>query len=744
MPVMTMRCAYRPARVGFLLAEGDLSQVVAAAQLSSLIWGGRESVMLATTDADVDQLIRAARVDLLHDLTVTGAGDPIVARQPFLQTRLLSTFPASFATSVLGEGVGLVDMRPVLEEIGRAVATDSRAAITMEWPDDHPFRALFESHYGSYPNDERGRMFNAYFRGQTRATPRTVEEFVVAEGERPEFPLARTMRHLQPDYRPYELRTGIYVGDPASARDLRLYWNLRAAGVSALFWPISGLDDLPPAWRDSLTRLVDDRRTTTGTVEVWMDSENRAPDERFQAAFAAIGQPHALYGFSLEEWFEPTFHPPLFRTAPAEVLATVDNERETAQITFALPRDPFEPSAAGRMQTWVISILPLVEREIEGSTLTPPFVPDENPWFGENIAPISDVRVELGGIGIFTRRGDRHVSLRSLSEQAILTRLLARAGVTSQRSPAGQIAHHALRQLGGYFGLAPFRYPGVRQLLADNEGRRGLPPQTAQQRIKHAPPRADGRSPNEQRVWELLLHLGLFRPVCEIQCPSCRTRTGFEPENLSNNQTCPRCGTTYPLGPNLRTAAWKFRRSGFYEEEGAGGIVPVLLTLGALRETGLFDTHLAETSHELRWTSATGDRQCETDVLLATRNPPVQIVVGECKGADHITEDDLKNLAEVAALIRDSNIECFIAMATTREAFSDDEVARFKSFRDSVRTEPSSTHDGMQREPLILLTRTELEEIGRFGLSIGEPHLPFPHPGEFFELAANSAATYLS
>src|SRR5437870_3069690 len=84
---------YRPLRVGFLVRANSMEDLVAAAQLNTLVWGGVTNPIIPVGD-DLDpaaSLVTAFAVDVLHPVTDEPRFAEVVSRFPHLrQPRELS------------------------------------------------------------------------------------------------------------------------------------------------------------------------------------------------------------------------------------------------------------------------------------------------------------------------------------------------------------------------------------------------------------------------------------------------------------------------------------------------------------------------------------------------------------------------------------------------------------------------------------------------------------------------------
>src|SRR6478672_10940267 len=96
-----------------------------------------------------------------------------------------------------------------------------------------------------------------------------------------------------------------------------------------------------------------------------------------------------------------------------------------------------------------------------------------------------------------------------------------------------------------------------------------------------------------------------------MQCPTCHTRSLFQPQALESNPICPRCGERFSLASAALRGHWRYQLTGFLEGQGQDGLIPVLLTILWLKRRGIGDRTTAATGRRLRFK----DLNCEADVI---------------------------------------------------------------------------------------------------------------------------------
>jgi hypothetical protein len=148
-------------------------------------------------------------------------------------------------------------------------------------------------------------------------------------------------------------------------------------------------------------------------------------------------------------------------------------------------------------------------------------------------------------------------------------------------------------------------------------------------------------------------------------------------------------------------------------------------------------------SHDLR-----GDGiDCESDLLVLEQHHDgrLAVAVSECKDAGAIDQLDLDSLASVAERLHASGVECYLIFTTLRDEFSEEEIGRFRVYRDAVADQWSHDTSNLESWPRpapILLTPRELGQWELYPAA-DRDGLPHEHLIGLRELAANSAVRYL-
>lgn len=71
MATTNLSVKYRPARIGFLVAEGNIADLIKASQLNTLLWGGIRNpiIPVSTNPSLAKKLIEVFYVDFLYPIS---------------------------------------------------------------------------------------------------------------------------------------------------------------------------------------------------------------------------------------------------------------------------------------------------------------------------------------------------------------------------------------------------------------------------------------------------------------------------------------------------------------------------------------------------------------------------------------------------------------------------------------------------------------------------------------------------
>lgn len=734
-----MQVAYRPVRVCWLVRGRSKNDLRDTFRLASCLWGGMFGLVAdAAGDAEeVDTAIGRFRADVLHPVAETDASRSVVERNRHL------------AWPLIGDGILRGDQpeEPGLLDLSRGLGLRSRAethatAALPVWEEGDELALVYAATFGDLTHPTLGAKQRAAFVRATGAGEVAAAD-VAAALDHYEVPLDATLTGLMwlnPRFALHDV-PGVFVGSATSLADVRSYWNTRAIGTEVVFWDSRSPDGGPfrPVVESRIHAAVTEQQDAPENFRIFpcyvaastRESRRRVPDA-LRALIEEAGLVPSTTTVARDVGIAAWIHRGI-RSLPAVadervVAHTEDRGEEESRVTIELPRTPLVEHDRWTRQELAVQIETYGDSGYRG-TLKLPYLSDLNGWYRWHIAgSLEHLRVQDDAFALITSMLGPTIDVTPLHPRLLLEKLFDRAGITAARSLPGEAAWHLLSQFGGYGGLRVLRLPGVRKLLSSAAARSGITRKAARDLINDRGRINDadriwigGDQLNAGHVWEYLLHRRIFLPGIETKCRWCQHSSFYRPRDVEDELQCPKCGRDFPLGPAIAGDPVRFRMSGLLEprpEDARGGgdrddrsghqpaAVPVLLTLLFLSEwTGGSDGELFDTSHDL---SGDGLETCETDFIAvaygARPDQHTHILVGECKGRGRVNADDVRKLSAVANRLKESGgIECDVVFSTTRDAFTEDELALFRQYHEN-----SSEWDVLRRAP-ILLTANELD-----------------------------------
>jgi hypothetical protein len=738
MPATNVRVAYRPARVGFLLRADSLDDVHTAARLATLLWGGVYDPLIAVDDVEkASQLVARFRPDVLHAVAADETLDAVIAAHPHLGWPHALEYFNGRLTSHEGE-LPFLDVRPAIS----AIYSDLRQARASPWlrPTwaDGEEAPLYSVLFGDYGLED---YVDWFVRGLHAGQIDIVQLPPGVDWTR--TPLGVTAFALEPPFPPGGLTSdGVVLGDPASAADLALFWNLRAGGLDLAFWPREDVGNLQATAALRVTQLVArPAREPEPGFYLWSTTPWPQQSELPEALARALGEhERVLAHLNWDTFRQPLHLPQPVAADETSVLGVLEDDGyANARLSVPLPPSPFQGVEPELFQERLLTRMSLLVDSDQGHTLRLPYLPDLNDWYDREVTVVGDgARVEVSALSVFTRPRDSSLSLRLPERADVVRRVFARAGVTATPSAAGRAVDVVGAQLRGLQGARVLRAPGVRELLRTPKWRNW---ETALGTIARGG-LPDQRNQTASDVLAALLERGALVAGLKLQCPNCRVRERYALDQLGEAMRCPRCRNTFAPTPRLQDSIWEYAASGFFADEGAHGAVPVLLTMMRLAQDTSIDRFIVS-NHDLR-----ADRvDCESDLLVLEQHHDgrLAVAVSECKDAGEIDQQDIENLAAVAERMHASGVECYLIFTTLRDEFTPAELDRFRAYREQLDgqwSHDTSAFESWPRPAPVLYTPRELGQWQVYPVG-DRDGLPHEHLLGLRELAANSAARYL-
>ena len=468
---------YRPVRIGFLVEDGRIDDLVMAAGLNTLLWGGIYNPVIPISCERLEfaeQLLDLFSVDVLYTVSENEAvvefkeshsslRDPTYGKQSFYQ---------DWHTKVYLNSYNIVNYYWERELKHKPDSGQSNCFL-LRWDDGDPLRSVFALQYGFFPTeyDPRGDFEHAFIK-MLRSEEVSLAQDALLD---PEFatkisPLALTrseligQRHL--------LRgDGVYLGDENDFEDLLAFWNLRAAGHNLLFLPRRHMDQFQQLAAAHLQKL-DERPNSRLMIEgpsIAAPSISHRRGGRCHPRKPAHPEAPSeqsvsrkLCGTVLS--MEPVnFH---FRWERAPV--SVDRIHGGYAVNIQLPEMRFLTEAERGLhgKQLVAEVSPHSDLSHPGHVLRVPYIRQLNEFYSRKIAVRPwDLRVQRDGVaGIIKTRTDM-LTLYPISHSVLVCRLLEFADMKAEASQPGLLASKIIEKLDGIDGSRVFKIRGVRELM---------------------------------------------------------------------------------------------------------------------------------------------------------------------------------------------------------------------------------------------------------------------------------------
>lgn len=696
MPVLQFSATYRPIRIGWCIRPGQFEDLRRAVRLSHTLWGGRFNPLLPIGDREkAEHLASLFRVDALWPV----ADDPDVQNfvdgvhhlpWPVLGEELFAEIGGQRTCQILDVLHPLLQLE---EDRRRNLLDPDSAAVVVRWDPADPLADILLTTVGAFPSEEDvGRDYGATIEsrpGNERVEMDSGDAIPLLSVDR-FTPSRLTTFNLRPRGRLLSSNLGLYVGNVGDFDDLLNYWNLRAAGLSLLFFDFTHTARLLP-WiefarrerRETLSEMGD---TEAEMIDVW--STSRSIQEEVSRSIPGA---NTWYHVSEHTWNGLNLRPTAMTFERSSAIATVEDEGGTAAAVLSLPEKP--TFADLRPQHYIVSLseLPHLIPSLESRTFTPPFVPELNLYYGAELhGGYNTVRAEPGSVGIVTTDLDSHLSLRALDHEQVIIELLKTRGISASVSDAGLVGRRLIQQMGGIQSCKVFKIAGVRKLIREHspessftrsaalqcigEVDAGKPNFSRYAKLYLEPPTV--RKPSPDSAFLYLLRKRVFIAGLEFKCPHCELVMWVTLDDAVADMKCTFCGARFDVSPQLRDRDWRYRRSGLFgRSDSQKGAIPVSLTLQQLKSCfGPNSGAVYATSLDLVW-GTNREHKCETDFVLVVRDQDERtaVMIGECKDAGPIEEGDARNLLSVAEQLRTIHVDPYIVFAKTSE-FSSPEI----------------------------------------------------------------------
>lgn len=764
MPSASISIKYKPVRIGFLVKEESLEDIVKSAGINSMLWGGiYNPIIPIKKDENIfaEQLMNLFSVDVLY---ATSESSEINA---FMQKYCLLRDPGHYAEKIFYEDghtrkqiPGYLDILNIIDyfwdkEFKHKPKSFKSSFSLINWQENDPLSNVFAVQFGFFPKKtelnlkydyEKNFLDGLYAKEETISPKQAIDVNF--------FKSISPIRATSAELNVYTAGigcngNGIYLGRSNNFSDLVSYWNLRATGISLVYVAKDALDrcaSFGQTCLDELNKLPNSHPNIDDLLTIYHRFEQEEIVKELGQQFTSEKQ----FGWSRVDevsWNGLNVQPnyPIFGWEQSS--GDIEKSYDRYTVSVKLPAKTFlvNPDSDADFQQMGVVVDAYGEHGYPGHTLKPPYIRDLNEFYSRKIA-IDPWTLRIGkeGITLLIKASDNSLHLYPLSKIALIEKLFNLVGLKASTSQPGLIAKKIIEKIGGVDGGRVFKIKGVRKLLQEKNPNELVTRGEATRTIfendfdKHKKLYIEARKASHldsASVFDFLLKKDFFRAGLELECNHCKLKNWQSLKVIDDNWICEYCGGQNQTSLHLRDRGdWKFRKSGlFAKDNNQEGAIPVLLTLLTFYRIHQHSNFYYSTALDINGEGIS----CESDfcVIHHGRQGKIEIGIGECKSEGGvITEDDCKNMKSVYQKLKNiEEVKVFITFAKTADLFTSDEIKLFKKLKE-------------ERVPVILFTNRELELYHPYWLEDGktESDIPLKFTHSLSDLCRNSIARYLS
>jgi hypothetical protein len=697
---------YRPVRIGWVIPDRNIDHLVTMATWNTCLWGGRYNCVIPAQDTELsERLVSCFAIDVLLPVQPNEAVKAFIDRFPHLKLHrwddsIFHEYDCEFA-----------DIRHALRRVAAHQDQDLAERLRIPvWKADDPLSALFATEFGSYPASNANV---ADYKGGVKSAFGTEDIELSVEDELP-ITLLEAISPLQltgydtslSRNRRGWLSDGVVLGSVADFDALVMFWNLRAAGASIVFYDQTQGARLRPFANAFLDRFRKPSLDREAEVNFWIRYD-RPGDESWKPDLELRGLPISLIdGRSSSLWNGMNVVPQRlnFSLVHRDVIPTYAEADGKADASFALPGRPFTDDDVDSLRQKYAVVVDATRYGPPDAELTfeTPFVPRLNEFYGRNFHFEYDAarsqlgRLDAGAIAIISSISTQQLRVRAFRVFDWMKAFFDLTRLDIERSEPGLRTQRLIAQLGGLQDCRVLKIRGVRNLLRKFGVDQSFTRSGAMEAIRDVDPTTgvvgldafkdlhfEFRSRRDMKpddVLRYLLERRVFRTGLELTCPNCRLVSWLHLDDIKTVSSCSYCDHSYDVTPQLRDRDWRYRRSGIFgrDDDQLGG-VPVALTLQQL-STSLHDGVLMYSTAMSFRPNGADIEPCESDFVavvagrLGISERPVQIVFGEAKTEGLIDAQDIRKLGKLADAVPRELAQVYILLSKTG-MFSPDEIA---------------------------------------------------------------------
>lgn len=773
---------YRPVRIGFLVRQGSVEDIVKAAGLNTLLWGGICNPLIPVgkdTIVSAEQLIDLFAVDVLFAVSDSAEILELIKKYPFLRD------PGHYSKTIYYDdfsgkkSIGFLDIKGAIEYFWEKTykhkpETFKSNFLLLKWDPNDPLSNLFSIQFGYFPviqGIEFKHNYEHLFVRGLCADQRKISHNATLSNDfvKRHTPIQCTAAKLTGYPRGARMnQNGIYVGKSNNFNDLVCFWNLRASGICLSYFA-NDLAERTFSFAQSQLEVFDalpDRNPNfLGRLTIYYMSDNGDAISEIVKKFATK-KTLTRHQVSEASWNGFNIQPASFSFGRERVVVDIDESDGRFEVVIKLPEKKFLTNSEkdADWQHLAVMIDSYSDLGYHGHTLNPPYLRELNEFYARKITigPWS-LRIESEGIACIEKVYDNYISLYPIPYYSLVEKLFEVIGLKIKKSQPGLLADKIIDRLNGLEGARALKIKGVRKLLQgqkaniqyvtiDGNRERQINYIKAKFVDRKGAIRVIGVSDFEKhkrlyierrdlpeltpdQVFNFLLKKDFFRAGLEVQCSDCRLKSWLSLVQLDDKWICESCGSSNTTTLLLKDSGdWKFRKSGlFAKDNNQEGSIPVLLTLLTFQRV-LNHSDLIYTS-SLKVNGENIDCEIDFSILQYKSRGDIEFCIGECKNEGGlITQDDCDKLLSVYNKIEsDDRMKCYMTFAKTADSFTSEELDRFKKLKE-------------QNIRLILFTNQEMEPYFPYWKEDGDidDDIPEKYPHSLSDFSINSVSRYLS
>jgi len=757
---------YKPLRIGFLVRDGSIEDLVKAAGINSLLWGGIFNPIIPIKNGNnifAHQLIKLFAVDVLYSVTNTQEITDFKSKYPFLRDR------GHYAEDIFHEDwrtkkkiPGFLDSRNIVDLLWEKNYKNSPKKFksnfsVIEWEKTDPLANVFALQFGYFPKipgidlkwDYKKYFINGLYAKEEKIN---INDNINIHPRKSYGPISLTSAELN-GYSTggWSLDSkGIYIGGKDNFNDLFSFWNLRASGKHVVYLAKDCWERTIPFVQKFLDFLNSLPNRHPNKIEDWIVVYGEFTEEEIKEISPKIISKKAVTwsGVNEHSWNGLNIKPDYQVFKWQNINAYTEKSSDGKYIVTAdLPQKRFltiddDPDVGSQQLGVLIDVFS--EHDYPGYTLKLPYITELNEFYSREI--VFDpwkLRVSKGGFTIVIPANEDSINIYPIHKQDLIKKIFNTAEVEAEISQSGLISSKIIEKIDGLEGARVLKIKGVRMLLEQGSLNSFITRGEASKIIfdndfeKHKKLYIESRKSKEldsNQVFDYLLKQDFFRAGLELVCIHCKLKNWLSLKNIDDAWICEYCGDADKISTHLKNRGdWRFRKSGLFAKDNhQEGAIPVLLTLLTMKRILDRSDFGYTTALNLKGENI----NCETDfcILDNRRENELYISIGECKSEGGIiTKQDCDNLKGAALKLEKSirNSKIYITFAKTADSFTLEEIALFKEIKDDVN--------------LILFTNKELELYNPYWLEGGEieQDIVEKYPNSMDDLSRNSESRYL-